>query len=92
MEPQSLSSKDLEGNLQNLASAISNRRMGVPAIFLLEMYKPLTTAFHSAAIFSMPLVTMLVGTHLSNVLLQVLESRDLIEKLIQLLEIKERDR
>lgn len=69
-----------------LAKGIEERGMVTPAIFVLEMYKPLTTVAHAGVLFCSPLLFPLVGGKLLGEMQKVLESRNHIEMLIQELE------
>lgn len=79
-------SSERELLLRRLAGEVSGRGLAVPAIFMLELYKPLMTLLHSACQVSLPLLVPLFGLSLSRKLLLLLESREGIERLIQLIE------
>lgn len=77
---------DLTKLLPKLADAVNQRRMQIPAIFFLEMYKPLTTMLHAAGVMSVPFLWPLFGPRWCAAALKMLESRDHIERLICLIE------
>lgn len=70
--------------MNDLARRLVKRGLGVPAIFLLESSKPLTTIVHQFLIFMGPFVDML-GLYGSEYQqwLHVTEERDRVEGLIQ---------
>ncbi len=72
------------------ADQIAKRRFEVPAVFFLEMYKPLTTLAYAAAQVSAPLFALLVGTQRCHALLDLLKSRANVELLITLIESRAR--
>ncbi|MDZ4786230.1 MAG: hypothetical protein SGJ02_09160 [bacterium] len=76
-------------DLAFLAEEIAKRRLSVPAIFILEMYKPLFGIFREATIISYPLLVPIVGAKLYKVSLTLLSSQDKIEELIKLIEARE---
>lgn len=72
--------------LNSVAKSIRERRMEVPAVLCLETLNPVSNLLHSAALVSMPLLSAIVGHELGKKLVALLESRDDIELLIQLIE------
>jgi hypothetical protein len=76
----------LDNLIKGIAAGIHRRKLASPAIFMLETYKPLLTLFHQSAIVSMPMLLPFVGSERAKSLMPLLESRENIEKLIQLLE------
>ena len=72
--------------LSDLATIVRTRRLEVPAIFLLELCKPLATVAHSAGVMASPLLNALFGIRGGGKLVSLLESRENIEALIVLLE------
>ncbi|MDC0358447.1 hypothetical protein OAO01_06490 [Oligoflexia bacterium] len=79
-------SDDVSPLLEELARQVLARGMEVAAIFFLELYKPLTSLFHTASVISVPLLVPLFGAKRSQDVLRILESRANVEQLIQLLE------
>ncbi len=73
-------------DLDLVASEIAKRRMLAPAIFVLEMYKPLLGVFRESCTFVSPLLTPLVGSQLVNLFSKILESSHSVESLILRLE------
>lgn len=84
--PNPISAGEQEQLLQELAQSVRMRRLEVPAIFLLEMCKPLSSLAHSVGVMSAPLLYALFGAQNGQKLLSLLESRTSIEQLICLLE------
>ncbi len=72
--------------LEKIALEIDSRGMRVPAIFLFEMYKPLTSLLHAGTLFCAPLIWALGGQKMVEPLQQILESRTSLEALIVKLE------
>lgn len=72
--------------LKPLVDAILRRRMVEPAIFLLEMSKPLVGCMRELYGISEPLVHTLFGSSLTPAIKKVLASSDDTEAFIQLLE------
>ena len=72
--------------LEDIARTIRDRRMQAPAILCLESLNPISTVLHSAALVSQPLLSLIFGTERGRKLLSLLESRQDIERLIQLIE------
>ena len=70
--------------MNDLAQKLVDRGLGIPAIFLLEASKPLTTILHQFLIFMGPFVGMLglYGSEYQH-WLHVTEERDRVEGLIQ---------
>lgn len=72
--------------LKPLVDVIVGRRMVEPAIFLLEMSKPLVGCMRELYGMSEPLVHALFGSSLTPAVKRVLASSDDTEAFIQLLE------
>jgi hypothetical protein len=72
-----------------VAAEIIKRRLAAPAIFILEMYKPLMGLMREVASFIRPLLLPLVGSRLVGVTSKILESTDSVEDLILKLEMSE---
>ncbi len=68
--------------IEQLASGVHRRGLSLPAVFALEMYKPLTTLGHAATLVSAPLLMACFGTRFYQALLKLLESREQVEALI----------
>ena len=72
--------------IAKVASAIIQRGLRTPAIFMLELHKPFATLLHSLATFSQPIIDALVGQKFSQHLIVLLGSRQAIEALIVAIE------
>lgn len=77
------------GEIDIVAAEIMKRRLSAPAIFILEMYKPLVGLMREVSSFVSPLLLPLVGTRLLSVASRILESNDSVESLILKLEMEE---
>ncbi len=73
-------------SLDRLAAGVSRRGLEVPAIFLLELHKPLAGLGYLLAEAFDPLTRCLVGSERAGAVLKLLESRDNIEYVIKRLE------
>lgn len=81
--------RNLEIDIEVLSRAVIERKLEAPAIFFLEMYKPMTTVLQHLVLVSVPLLAPLFGSYNVNRVLAVLEDRENIEALIQKIERKE---
>lgn len=72
--------------LREIAGEISKRGMDIPAIFFLEMYKPMTGLLNAGLDASAPIVESIFGWSKFNFAQRVFGSRDNVEKLICLIE------
>ena len=70
-----------------VVEAITRRRLVVPAIFLLEMGKPLVGCMRELCLSFEPLIRMVVGEPLLPAVKEVLSSSERVEALIQELEL-----
>lgn len=77
------------GQLKHVAEAIHRRGFAVPAIFFLEMYKPLVGCCREFLVMIEPIAIALVGKTGTGQLKEVLSSSSHIEELIQLLEFRQ---
>lgn len=77
---------ELDTALISCADEVTKRGLSVPAIFFLEMYKPLTTIFGATCQTLNPFLIPILGAERSRVLLKFLESRENVEKLLVLIE------
>lgn len=71
--------------LQSLAARILERNLEAPALFVLEMYRPFNTIFYAFSLVGVTVLLPLVGFSNYQKLLQALETRENVEKLIGLL-------
>jgi len=78
--------RDATVDVKPLIDAIVNRRLVDPAIFLLEMSKPLVGCLREAYAFGEPLIQLLVGPTLASAMRGVLTSSDEVERVVSLLE------
>ena len=76
----------MRADLRPLVDAIVRRGFAEPAIFMLEMSKPLVGCLREVYALSEPLVQIFVGTSLAAALKSALASSDDTECLISLLE------
>lgn len=72
--------------LSAIANKINQRGLSVPAIFLLEMLKPLVFLGLSGAQAATPFLKMVLGVSQTEQLIELLSSRQHIEDLIQSIE------
>jgi predicted transcriptional regulator len=79
-------SEQLDKIIEQLAAEVCRRGMSAPAIFFLEMNKPLATMFHQAAQLTVSMVAPFVGPHFGERFLKLIETRENIEKLIAKIE------
>ena len=74
--------------LQELATSIQRRRLVEPAIFLLELSKPLVGCMRELYEVSEPLQRTLFGKEILPSVRELLASRENVEALITILESK----
>jgi len=72
--------------LELFVEGIVRRGLAVPAIFLLELHKPLSGLGHLVAEAFDPLTRCLLGSERAGAVLKLLESRDNIEYVLTRLE------
>lgn len=75
--------------LSRISEEVVRRRMSSPAVFVLEMYKPLIGLFREGVTVAAPLLYPLVGGKFYNAACEVLKSSDEVEKLIVAIEEQE---
>lgn len=73
-------------NLNDIAESLKRRQMIEPAIFLLELAKPLVGCMRELYGISEPLQRLMFGREYAPAVREVLSSSDEMEKLIVLLE------
>ncbi len=76
----------LDQELQKIAGEVCRRGLGVPAVFFLELYKPLTGVLHAGSLVCMPVFSVLFGSKGAQKVLRVLEDRRHVELLIRQIE------
>jgi len=72
----------MSDKIEDLARVVIKRGLAAPAVFLLELYKPLTMLGSSCVTCFAPLINMLWGHQLATQLAEFLQSRENIEALI----------
>lgn len=72
--------------IESLADSIVRRGLSAPAVFLLELHKPLATFISMGASAAEPMITLLLGKEFAKQAPAIFESRDTIERLIVLIE------
>jgi len=72
--------------IQDLAQGIVKRGMEAPAIFALEMYKPMAGVLYNFSIAVFPMLSAVLGLEKFKEAIQLMKSPELIEKLIISLE------
>jgi len=75
--------------LLGIAEKIIKMRLQVPALFFLEIHKPLTTLAHTGSLFLQPLLSPVFGAERIESLNNVLAERKNIDNLIRLIESRE---
>ena len=85
----SLAVSDTPILIDQVAKAIVYRRLSAPAIFLLEMIKPLVSMFREGGVLVAPLFLFLVGTKLFKATLALMDNQQSIESLIKKIEYLE---
>jgi hypothetical protein len=75
-----------QSQLEPIADRIYRAGLSVPAIFFLELHKPLTTLIHTSAAIGAPLAEPFFGQQRYRSIMQFFESRESAEQLIQMLE------
>ncbi len=72
--------------LGQIVTFVTARRLEVPAVFLLELTKPLSFITSQAVVLASPVLGALLGLATAEALYWVLEDRARVEKLIQSIE------
>ncbi len=72
--------------LEKCATLLRERRLEAPAIFMLEMHKPLSTVVRESVRFFSPMLMPFLGAQNTARLISVLENPENIEQLLRLLE------
>ena len=78
--------EDLGPVLSKIAAEVSLRGLSAPAIFFLEMCKPLCGLTAAAAVLGRPVLMVLFGLRAVEIWERIFESRQQIERLIRLIE------
>ena len=72
--------------LEEIALAIKSRKLEAPAVFLLELCKPLITLLYTGSLVTEPILNLLAGSKRIEQLKLILNDREKVEQLIRLLE------
>lgn len=72
--------------IEQIAQWVHKRQLHVPAIFLLEMHKPVTFLASQGLLLSSGFLAPLFGPHRLQEVVQLLEDRENIERLLARLE------
>ena len=81
-----LDEKALDETIDKLAKVAHDRGLNAPAIFFLELHKPLASLLHTASVFFAPMASPLFGSDRILSLQHILADRRNIEKLISKIE------
>jgi hypothetical protein len=84
-----LTEEETEALLNKAASEISRRKLGVPAILLFEMHKPLSFVGANAAVAFSPFIVPFLGFDAVNDYSRLFANRENVEKLLAKLESPE---
>lgn len=85
-EDMALDRKALESHLRGLAQKVCQIGLAVPALFLLEAHKPLTSILHASTLMLEPVLTPIFGLQRIQPLEQILADRENIDLLILFIE------
>ena len=78
--------------IATFAQRLVEKRLSAPAIFLLELHKPLVPLFHAGGVAMEPLLSVVMGKYRAEPLVRFFESRENIEMLITKVEALEHAR
>jgi hypothetical protein len=81
-----LTDEERDAILDSVARKVVDRRLEMPAVLFLEMYKPLAFLASQALVVSMPMLSPLLGVERMSQLSRLLKDRQNIELLIQRIE------
>ncbi len=84
--PTSLTHDERMECIESLASIVCARGFEAPAVFVLEMYRPLTRTLYAVSIACMPLFVPIFGMKLAKMAIAVLESPEHVQMLIDQIE------
>lgn len=76
----------LEADLTLIATSVQRRGLETPAIFFLELYKPLSQVLQNVVFFSTPIFAPIFGLENMQRAAKILESSESVEQLIQKIE------
>ena len=83
---QSSENVDLTAAIEEAAKRVVQLRLEVPAVFFLEMNKPLVTVYHTGAIFLSPFASAIFGARNAQLFTELFSDRSHIEQLIVAIE------
>jgi hypothetical protein len=86
MCPTPSNSESLVDDLEELAQRVISSGMRMPVLLLLEMHRPLAGVGQACFSLLQPFLGLVVGQHKLEVLGQILERNELLERLITRLE------
>lgn len=75
-----------EALIDAVARKVVQRRLEVPAVFFLEMNKPLSFIMGQSLLVAMPFLAPLLGIHRVEQLSQLLQDRENVDRLIERIE------
>lgn len=78
--------------IADLADALVARGLGVPAIFMLEMQKPLSGLVAAGGAAALPILGALIGRQRCERMLSLFGSAEQLEALIAAIEAREQER
>lgn len=81
-----LSASDRDAALKAIATQVVARRLETPAVMFLEMHKPLSFVASQAVVVAVPMLGPLIGAQRMADLSKLLQDRDNIDALIELIE------
>ena len=82
-----LTEEETQALLDKCSNEIRRRQLEAPAIVFLEMHKPLSNVFAHAGLTMAPFLVPLFGFDFVNDYSNLLQKRDNVERLIQMLEV-----
>lgn len=80
-----------ETTIAHIAERIIALKLELPALLFLQLHLPLTTLAHTACLFCAPVASPLFGFERVKAVEELLSERKNVERLIELLEKKNRD-
>jgi acyl-CoA reductase-like NAD-dependent aldehyde dehydrogenase len=84
---EELGPEETEALIEKAASAISKRKLEVPAILVLEMHKPLSFVASQATVAMSPFLIPMLGFERIQDAIHLLQRRENVERLICKLEV-----
>ena len=88
-QPNSINSDQMTMPLEErFADAVVAKGLQVPAIFFIELYKPLATIGGSACEVFSPFLTALLGVKSTSQMCELVSSRERLERVLTMIEAK----